>query len=115
MLGVSFSAFNEVSPGFRNAAVNVVTTQQAASNPCYPKAQWNAAILQANGATAWDGFPTQLLSYTGATSSSASGSSSAPICTPGAQIYSGSPLVVHYHSGFFIGIAVPISFKTFLQ
>jgi hypothetical protein len=116
LLGWSFSAFNQVSPGFQAAAINVVKAAQpggSSPNQCY--AQWTVAGLSATGATTFDGFPTQLLSYTGSTTSSATGSSSSPICTPGAQIYDGSPLVEHYHSGLFVGIAVPISFKTLFQ
>jgi hypothetical protein len=107
LLGVSYSAYNEVSPGFQAEALQVVKTQQAPStgNACY--AQWSLASLQANTATAFDGFPTELLTQTG-------GTSAAPICTAGAQIYAGSPLAVHYHVGLFMGISVPISFGTFL-
>jgi len=107
LLGVSYSAYNEVSPGFQAAALQVVKEQQSPStgSTCY--AQWNLASLQADSATAYDGFPTQLLTQTGGTVAS-------PICTAGAQIYGGSPLAVHYHAGLFIGISVPISFSTFL-
>jgi hypothetical protein len=97
MVGVSYTAFNEVSPGFQQAAVNVVATQQAANNPNY--AQYNLTSLKADGPTAYDGFPVQLINASG---------------TPGALIYSGDPLVAHYHTGLFLGVSVPVAFKTFL-
>jgi hypothetical protein len=97
MVGLSYSAHNEVAPGFQLAAVNTVKIQQAANNPFY--AQWDVNTLQKNGATAYDGFPTQLLKADG---------------TTGSLIYSGTPLVVHYHSGFFMGISVPLQFKNLL-
>lgn len=105
--GISYSAYNDISPGFRAAAVNVVTVAQQSGNvnaPCY--AQWKVAELSDSTNTiAFDGFPTQLMTNTGTLS--------APVCTAGAQIFSGSPLTVHYHPGFFIGISVPVSFKSF--
>lgn len=97
MIGLSYSAFNEVSPGFQQAAINVVTAQQAANNPYY--AQYNLAALKSNRPTAYDGFPVQLLKADG---------------TTGSLIYSGNPLVAHYHPGLFLGVSVPLSFKTFL-
>lgn len=106
MGGWSYSAYNDVTPGFRNAAVNIVqnSTTGSSTYPCY--AQWPANLLSSGGRAAFDGFPTQLLTNTNTTGAGS------PICTPGAQIYSGSPLSVHYGSGLFIGITVPISFKT---
>jgi hypothetical protein len=97
MVGVSYTAFNEVSPGFQQAAINVVSVQQAANNPYY--AQYNLATLKTNGPTAYDGFPVQLLKADG---------------TTGPLIYGASPLVSHYHSGLFIGVSVPVSLKSFL-
>jgi hypothetical protein len=94
MFGLSFSAHNEVSPGFIAAATNTVKVQQAASNKYY--APWSLAALQGNGPTAFDGFPTQLLNADG---------------TTGPLIYGGAPLILHYHSGFFIGVAIPVSFR----
>jgi hypothetical protein len=104
LFGWSYSAFNQVSPGFLSAATNVVQTQQTAGNPCY--SQWVYARLAANGVNAFDGFPTQLITNTAA-------AGNAPICTPGAQIFNGNPLTVHYLNGFFVGVAVPISFQKF--
>jgi hypothetical protein len=96
--GISYSANNEISPGFQRAALNVVKAQQTAGNPYY--AQFNLASLQANGPTAYDGFPIQLMNSDG---------------TTGSIIYAGSPTVLHYHTGFFMGIAVPITFKGLLS
>jgi len=97
MVGVSYTAFNEVSPGFQQAAINTVTTQQAANNPYY--AQYNLEALKANNPTAFDGFPIQLLKADG---------------TTGPLIYTASPLVSHYHSGLFLGVSIPILLKSFL-
>jgi len=101
LFGLSYSPYNGISPGFRQVAVNTYVTQTKAGNPCY--AQFNLGDLQASR---YDGFPTQLVANTAAVGAT-------PVCTPGAQIYSGSPLVVSYHPGFFIGVALPIQFKQF--
>jgi hypothetical protein len=95
MFGISYSAHNEISPGFQQAALNVVKTQQTANNQYY--SQFSLASLQANGPTAYDGFPLQLLNADG---------------TIGPLIYTGSPTILHYHSGFFVGISIPLGFKT---
>lgn len=95
MIGVSYSAHNEITPGFQAAAVNTVKIQQAAGNPYY--AQWDAAKLQVNGPTAFDGFPVQLISSSG---------------VAGALIYTGNPLIVHYHPSAFFGVSIPLSFKS---
>ncbi len=98
LFGISYSAFNEISPGFRAAAVYTVQTQQAAGNTSYAK--WSVDALTKNAPTAYDGFPTQLIKPDG---------------TFGAQIYAGNPLVNHFHSGFLIGVAVPLSFRSALS
>jgi hypothetical protein len=96
MVGLSYSAHNEISPGFQQAAVSVLRTQQASGNPYY--SQFNLAALQANTSqTAFDGFPTQLLNANG---------------TTGALIYNGNITISHYRPGFFMGISLPISFKS---
>lgn len=96
MIGIAYSAHNEISPGFRAAAVNVVTAQQAAKNPNY--AQFNISQMESlTSQTAFDGFPTQLISTTGA---------------PGALIYSGSVTINHFRPGLFMGISFPLSFKS---
>jgi hypothetical protein len=96
MVGVAYSSHNEVSPGFQQAAVSVVKAQQAAGNPYY--SQFNLAALQANTSqTAFDGFPTQLLNANG---------------TTGSLIYSGNVTVSHYRPGLFLGISIPLGFKS---
>lgn len=97
LIGYSFTAFNEPSPGFQRAAIQTVEQQQAANNPYYT--QISLTALQHDWKNAYDGIPTQLISSTG---------------QPGALIYSGNPLSVHYHSGAFIGVAVPVGLKTLL-
>ena len=96
MIGVAYSAHNEISPGFQQAAVNVVREQQAAKNPYY--AEFNLAALAANNTqTAYDGFPTQLLNANG---------------TTGPLIYNGSVTISHYRPGLFLGVSLPLSFKS---
>jgi len=96
MVGLAYSAHNEISPGFQQAAVNVVKAQQTAKNPYY--AQFNLGTLEANNTQgAFDGFPTQLLNSDG---------------TVGPLIYSGSVTISHFRPGFFVGISLPIGFKT---
>jgi hypothetical protein len=96
MVGLAYSAHNEISPGFQQAAVSVVKAQQAAGNPYY--SQFNLASLEANNTqTAFDGFPTQLLNANG---------------TTGPLIYNGSITISHYRPGLFLGISIPLSFKS---
>jgi hypothetical protein len=96
MIGVAYSAHNEISPGFQQAAVNVVKAQQAAGNSYY--SQFSLPALEANNTqTAYDGFPTQLLNANG---------------TTGPLIYSGSVTISHYRPGFFLGVSLPLSFKS---
>jgi hypothetical protein len=97
LVGYSFTAFNEASPGFQRAAIQAVETQQAAGNKYY--SQFSLTAMQQNWHDAFDGFPTQLISSTG---------------TAGALIYAGNPLSVHYHSGAFVGVVVPITLKSLL-
>jgi hypothetical protein len=96
MVGLAYSAHNEISPGFQQAAVSVVKAQQSAGNPYY--SQFNLASLEANNTqTAFDGFPTQLLDANG---------------TTGPLIYSGNITISHYRPGLFLGISLPLSFKS---
>jgi hypothetical protein len=96
MVGLAYSAHNEISTGFQQAAVSVVKAQQGAGNSYY--SQFNLAALEANtGQTAFDGFPTQLLNANG---------------TTGPLIYNGNITVSHYRPGLFVGISLPISFKS---
>jgi hypothetical protein len=96
MVGVAYSAHNEISPGFQQAAVNVVKLQQAAGNPNY--AAFNLAALQTNSSqTAFDGFPTQLLNANG---------------TTGPLIYNGSITISHFRPGLFLGVSFPLGFKS---
>jgi hypothetical protein len=96
MIGLAYSAHNEISPGFQQAAVSVVRAQQAEKNPYY--AQFNLAALQENNTqTAYDGFPTQFLNANG---------------TTGSLIYNGSITISHYRPGLFLGVSLPLSFKS---
>lgn len=97
LLGYSFTAFNEASPGFQQAAIQTVRTQQGAKNPNY--AGFSVTAMEHNWKNAFDGMPTQLISSTG---------------ERGALIYPGNPVSVHYHSGAFIGVVIPVSLKSLL-
>jgi len=97
LVGYSFTAFNEASPGFQRAAIQTVEQQQGANNPNYT--QFSLTAMQHSWHNAFDGFPTQLISSTG---------------QPGALIYAGNALSVHYHSGAFVGVAIPVGLKTLL-
>lgn len=96
MVGIAYSAHADISPGFQQAAVNVVKLQQAAGNPYY--AEFNLAALEANNTqTAYDGFPTQLLNANG---------------TTGPLIYNGSITISHFRPGLFLGLSFPLAFKS---
>jgi hypothetical protein len=106
LLGASYSPYNNISGGFKSAAVSLVTEETTAGNRCY--SQWTAAGLNANGQGAFNGFPTQLL--TDSTSTAAT-----PTCSMGAQIYSGSVTTASYHTGLFIGVSIPIGLSQFFK
>ena len=98
MLGVSYAAFNEVSPGFQRAAIQTVQSAQASGgNHSYDA--FSLIALQHNWRNAFDGFPTQALNAGGQT---------------GNLIYAGNALSVHYHPGAFVGIAIPVGLKSLL-
>jgi hypothetical protein len=96
MVGVSYSPYSAVSPGFQQAAINVVKVQQAAGNPYY--SPFSLAAMEANSSqTAFDGFPTQLLNANG---------------TTGPLIYNGNITTSHYRPGLFLGVSLPLSLKS---
>jgi hypothetical protein len=106
-MGISLNAFNEATPGFRAAAVQVTQAQQKAGNPNYTP--FDIYAMQHNFRNAFDGFPTQLLQY-----SCTSTTPSSCITTTGSLIYSGSPTGVQYLPGLFFGVVIPIQLKTLL-
>jgi len=92
LAGYSLTPIQEPSPGFRAAAAQVVQL-----NPNVPVYQrFNPAAMLANAENAFDGFPLDVQSATGPT---------------GTRVFAGDPTVVHYHGGFIIGVAIPISLK----
>lgn len=104
LLGASYSPYNNVSGGFQNAAI--ATVKDESGNRCY--SQWTSASLSANGKGAFNGFPTQLLTDT-------TPSAATPTCSAGAQIYGGSIVTTSYHTGFFIGVSIPVSLAQFFK
>lgn len=107
LMGISLNPFNEATPGFRAAAIQVTQAQQNAGNPNY--APFDLYKMQHNLRNAFDGFPTQLLQYSCT-------STTPPTCTTttGPLIYAGSPTGVQYLPGLFFGVVVPIQLKTLL-
>jgi hypothetical protein len=112
LMGISLNAFNEVSPAFRAAAVQVTQAQQAAGNPNYKP--FNVFSMQNNLRDAFDGFPTQLQQYSCTTVTPSS--TAAPVCstTVGSAIYSGSVTGVQYLPGLSFGVVIPIQLKSLL-
>lgn len=93
LLGYALTPFNEPAPGFRRKAV--LEVQQ---NPTvYPT--FNAAALNNNTVSAFDGFPLQK-----------QGTSSGP----GVNLYLGDPLETHYRGGLMIGLSFPVSLNGIL-
>jgi len=91
--GYALTPIQEPSPGFRGAAAQIVS-----QNPGVPIYQrFNVNDLQHNTLDAFDGFPLFVQSATGPTTT---------------RLFAGDPTVVHYHGGFIIGVAIPISLKT---
>lgn len=93
LAGYSLTPIQEPSPGFRTAAAQVV--QQNPTIPIYQRFDANA-MLQ-NREDAFDGFPLFVQDATGPTTT---------------RVFEGDPTVVHYHGGFVIGVAIPISLKS---
>lgn len=92
LAGYSLTPIQEPSPGFRSAAVQVVT-----QNPTVPIYQrFNTTALQQNSLNAYDGFPLFVQTPAGPTTT---------------RVFDGDPTVVHYHGGFVIGVAIPISLQ----
>lgn len=95
LAGYALTPVQEPSPGFRAAAIQVVS-----QNPNVPAYQrFNLNDLQQNNRNAYDGFPLFVQSTTGPTTT---------------RVFIGDSTVVHYHGGFVIGVAVPISIKAAL-
>jgi hypothetical protein len=95
LAGYALTPVQEPSPGFRAAAIQVVS-----QNPNVPAYQrFNLNDLQQNNRNAYDGFPLFVQTAAG------------PSTT---RLFSGDPTVVHYHGGFVIGVAIPISLKAAL-
>jgi hypothetical protein len=93
LAGYALTPIQEPSPGFRAAAVQVVS-----QNPAIPVYQrFNVNALQSNSLSAYDGFPLFVQTASGPTTT---------------HVFDGDPTVVHYHGGFIIGVAIPISLKT---
>src|SRR5262249_27249113 len=91
--GFSLTPIQEPSPGFQAAAIHVGT-----QNPNVPTYQrFNVNDMQHNRLDAFDGFPLFVQGPTGPTTT---------------RVFDGDPTVVHYHGGFIIGIAIPVSLKT---
>lgn len=95
LAGYSLTPIQEPSPGFRTAAVQIV--QQNSSLPVYQRFNVNAMLR--NESNAFDGFPLLVQNAAGPTAT---------------RVFEGNPTVVHYHGGFVIGVAIPISLKTVL-
>lgn len=95
LAGYALTPIQEPSPGFRTAAVQVVTQNPNIS--IYQR--FNVNDLQHNNLDAFEGFPLFVQSTTGPTTT---------------HVFDGDPTVVHYHGGFVIGVAVPISLKSAL-
>jgi hypothetical protein len=92
LAGYALTPVQEPSPGFRAAAIQVVS-----QNPNVPAYQrFNLSDLQQNNRNAYDGFPLFVQTATGPTTT---------------RVFIGDPTVVHYHGGFVIGVAIPISLK----
>ncbi len=92
LVGFALSPVNEPSPGFRTVAAQFVQMEQQQGRYM----NFNPTAMLNNSQFAFDGFPT-----------------TNP--TTGALIYPGNPLTTHYRGGVMIGIAIPISFSSYLK
>jgi hypothetical protein len=90
LTGYAVTPFNEPTHGFR-----VVASQVVAANPTvYPYSHFNADDLLHNRPGAFDGFPLFLYNASGVTTT---------------KIFPTSPTVVHYHSGIYFGVGIPLN------
>ena len=90
LTGYAVTPFNEPTHGFRMAASQVV-----AANPTItPYNHFNADDLLQNRPGAFDGFPLFLYNANGVTTT---------------KLFPTSPTVVHYHSGIYFGVGVPLN------
>lgn len=90
LTGYAVTPFNEPTHGFRVAASQVV----AANPTIFPYNHFNADDLLHNRPGAFDGFPLFLYNANGVTTT---------------QIFPTSPTVVHYHSGIYFGVGIPLN------
>jgi hypothetical protein len=96
LAGYAATPFNEPTHGFR-----VVASQTVAANPTIsPYNHFNADDLLHNRPGAFDGFPLFLYNASGVTTT---------------KIFPTSPVVVHYHSGVYFGIGIPVNFTTLFK
>jgi len=96
LAGYAVTPFNEPTHGFR-----VVASQTVAANPTIsPYNHFNADDLLHNRPGAFDGFPLFLYNASGVTTT---------------KIFPTSPVVVHYHSGIYFGIGIPVNFTTLFK
>jgi hypothetical protein len=92
LAGYALTPVQEPSPGFRAAAIQLVS-----QNPGVPAYQrFNVSDLERNSRNAYDGFPLFVQTAAGPTTT---------------RVFVGDPTVVHYHGGFVIGVAIPISLR----
>ena len=90
LVGYSVTPVNEPTHGFRVAASQVV-----AANPTIsPYNHFNASDLLHDTPGAFDGFPLFLYNANGITTT---------------KIFPTSPIVVHYHSGIYFGVGIPLN------
>lgn len=92
LAGYALTPMQEPSPGFRAAAVQLV--EQNPNLPIYQR--FDPMALGENRPNAFDGFPLFVQNASGPTTT---------------RVFSGDPTVIHYHGGFVIGVAIPVSVR----
>jgi len=91
LIGYALTPVNEAAPGFRVAASQFVAAQQLQGQYL----SFNPVAMLNNSQNAFDGFSVA--------------------DSTGKLIYKGNPLTVHYRGGAVFGVAIPVTFSSFLK
>jgi len=90
MVGYSVTPTDEPSPGFRNAAAQIVAANPTVS----PYNRYNPSDLLQDKPGAFDGFPLFIYNASGQTTQ---------------KLFLGSPRVTHHRSGIYFGVGIPLN------
>jgi hypothetical protein len=102
----SLDPYEQVSPGFRRAAIAIVNAQSAKNS--YYGLFDSKRMADLDDQDAFDGFSTNFIT------TSTDANTGAVSYTQGSPIFQGNPLSTRYHFGLIVGVALTPDFKNLL-